>query len=85
MVSSLNSVRETSCYDDACPVSDAKIGESKESEQTDAMQTNIAKMKEMGIQDEGLARKALTVMNGDLQAAIDLIFSGWLGEDESAN
>ncbi len=42
-------------------------------------------MKEMGIQDEALARKALTVMGGDMQAAIDLIFSGWLGDDDSAN
>ena len=39
-------------------------------------------MREMGIQDESLARKALTVMGGDLQAAIDLIFSGWLGQDD---
>ena len=36
-------------------------------------------MREMGIKDESLARKALTEMGGDLQAAIDLIFSGWLG------
>ena len=45
----------------------------------------IYRMKEMGIVDEGLARKALQVMGGDLQAAIDLIFSGWLGQDDSAN
>ena len=42
----------------------------------------IFSMREMGIQDESLARKALTVMGGDLQAAIDLIFSGWLGQDD---
>ena len=42
----------------------------------------ISSMREMGIQDESLARKALTVMGGDLQAAIDLIFSGWLGQDD---
>ena len=41
----------------------------------------VKKMAEMGIVDEGLARKALQVMDGDLQAAIDLIFSGWLGEE----
>ena len=47
--------------------------------------SSLATMREMGIVDEGLARRALTVMGGDLQAAIDLIFSGWLGEDDSAN
>lgn len=46
---------------------------------------HLATMREMGIIDEGLARRALTVMGGDLQAAIDLIFSGWLGDDDAAN
>ncbi len=45
----------------------------------------IEKMREMGIVDEGLARQALKVMDGDLQAAIDLILSGWVGENESDN
>jgi len=45
----------------------------------------VAKMKEMGIVDEGLARKALQLMGGDLQAAIELIFSGWDGMDDSTN
>lgn len=45
--------------------------------------SEIAKMKEMGITDEGLARKALQIMGGDLQAAIELIFSGWEGMDDS--
>ena len=49
------------------------------------MAAKVAQMKEMGIVDEGLAMRALTVMGGDLQAAIDLIFSGWLGEDDTAN
>ena len=48
------------------------------------MDSNLARMREMGIIDEGLARQALVVMDGDLQAAIDLIFSGWEGEDDSA-
>lgn len=48
------------------------------------MDSNLARMREMGIIDEGLARQALVVMEGDLQAAIDLIFSGWEGEDDSA-
>jgi len=45
----------------------------------------VAKMKEMGISDEGLARKALQVMGGDIQAAIELIFSGWDGKDDTSN
>ena len=43
----------------------------------------LATMKDMGIVDEGLATKALELMGGDLQAAIDLIFSGWLGDETS--
>jgi len=50
-----------------------------------SLDSSLATMREMGIVDEGLARRALLVMGGDLQAAIDLIFSGWLGEDDSAN
>jgi len=52
------------------------------SSEEDTMRKNLQHMREMGIQDESLARKALTVMGGDLQAAIDLIFSGWLGQDD---
>jgi len=44
------------------------------------LSSQLATMKDMGIVDEGLARQALTVMGGDIQAAIELIFSGWLGE-----
>jgi len=43
----------------------------------------LATMRDMGIVDEGLAVRALQVMGGDLQAAVDLIFQGWLGEDEA--
>jgi len=43
----------------------------------------VARMKEMGIVDEGLALRALQIMGGDLQAAVDLIFSGWEGGDEA--
>ena len=50
-----------------------------------SMEANLARMREMGVVDQGLARRALEVMEGDLQAAIDLIFTGWLGEDDSAN
>ena len=44
--------------------------------------SQLATMRDMGIVDEGLALRALQVMGGDLQAAVDLIFQGWLGEDE---
>jgi hypothetical protein len=33
-------------------------------------------MKEMGIVDEGLVLQALQIMGADLQAAVNLIFSG---------
>ena len=43
----------------------------------------VERMKEMGIVDEGLALQALQIMGGDLQAAVDLIFSGWEGGEDS--
>lgn len=33
-------------------------------------------MREMGITDENVARQALQATNGDLQAALDLLFGG---------
>jgi len=48
-------------------------------------ESELAKMREMGISDETLAKKALTLMGGDIQAAIELIFSGWDGMDDSTN
>ena len=45
--------------------------------------SKVERMKEMGIIDEGLALQALQIMGGDLQAAVDLIFSGWEGGDET--
>ena len=41
--------------------------------------SQLATMREMGITDEGMAKRALEVMGGDVQAAIDLIYSGWEG------
>jgi len=41
--------------------------------------SQLTTMRDMGIIDEGLARQALTMTAGDLQAAIELIFSGSLG------
>ncbi|XP_052793688.1 ubiquitin-like protein 7 [Mya arenaria] len=40
------------------------------------MTGQIQQMREMGITDENVARQALQATNGDLQAAIDLIFGG---------
>lgn len=48
------------------------------------LSVQVARMREMGIADEGLAVRALQVMGGDLQAAVDLILSGWLGDDDAA-
>jgi len=45
----------------------------------------LTKMREMGITDETLAKKALQLMGGDIQAAIELIFSGWDGMDDTTN
>lgn len=47
--------------------------------------SQLATMRELGIVDERLATRALQIMGGDVQAAIDLIYSGWSGEDDSAN
>ena len=47
------------------------------------MASKVERMREMGIVDEGLAIQALQIMGGDLQAAVDLIFSGWEGGEES--
>ena len=41
----------------------------------------MATIREMGITDEGMAKQALEVMGGDVQAAIDLIYSGWEGAE----
>ena len=39
-------------------------------------QQQVEQMREMGITDENVARQALLATNGDMQAAINLIFSG---------
>jgi len=43
----------------------------------------VARMREMGIIDEGLAVRALQLNGGDLQAAVNLILSGWDGGDDA--
>ncbi|XP_052008454.1 ubiquitin-like protein 7 [Xyrauchen texanus] len=39
-------------------------------------QSQMQRLRDMGIQDEELALRALTATNGDLQAALELIFAG---------
>ncbi|XP_051953165.1 ubiquitin-like protein 7b isoform X1 [Xyrauchen texanus] len=39
-------------------------------------QSQMQQLRDMGIQDEDLALRALTATNGDLQAALELIFAG---------
>lgn len=41
-------------------------------------QTQMQQLRDMGIQDESLALRALTATNGDLQSALEIIFSGGL-------
>ncbi|XP_067275602.1 ubiquitin-like protein 7b [Pseudorasbora parva] len=41
-------------------------------------QTQMQQLRDMGIQDEALALRALTAANGDLQAALEIIFAGGL-------
>ena len=48
-------------------------------------QTLYLSFRELGITDTALARRALQIMGGDVQAAIDLIYSGWNGEGDSVN
>ena len=48
--------------------------------------SQIATIREItGIDNNELASRALQLMGNDVQAAIDLILSGWLGEDDTAN
>ena len=58
---------------------DNQPGQSADSDLT----SKVDRMREMGIVDEALAIQALQIMGGDLQAAVDLIFSGWEGGDEA--
>ncbi|KAL4227532.1 Ubiquitin-like protein 7 [Mactra antiquata] len=44
--------------------------------QMGAMTSQVQQMREMGITDENAARQALQATNGDLQAALDLLFGG---------
>ncbi|XP_042877168.1 ubiquitin-like protein 7 isoform X1 [Penaeus japonicus] len=42
---------------------------------------NLQLMREMGILDEDLSRQALQATNGDVQAAVNLIFAQWMADD----
>ncbi|XP_053405733.1 ubiquitin-like protein 7 isoform X2 [Mercenaria mercenaria] len=44
--------------------------------QRDSLSSQVQQMREMGITDENVARQALQATNGDLQAALDLLFGG---------
>jgi len=48
-------------------------------------ESQLATMRELGITDMDMATRALQIMGGDVQAAINLIYSGWNGEGDSAN
>lgn len=53
--------------------------------QANDLSAQLASMREImgGVMDEGLAVQALQIMGGDVQAAVDLLFSGWEGGDEA--
>lgn len=38
------------------------------------LQTQLQQLRDMGITDEALARRALQATGGDLQAALDMLF-----------
>ena len=66
----------------------SQAGQAQPSEETQGsadsdLASKVERMREMGIVDEGLALQALQIMGGDLQAAVDLIFSGWEGGDQA--
>ncbi|KAK7086349.1 Ubiquitin-like protein 7 [Halocaridina rubra] len=45
------------------------------------MDESLQLMREMGIPDEDLSRQALQATNGDVQAAVNLIFAQWMADD----
>ena len=61
----------------------AQAGEDTQDSADSDLASKVERMREMGIVDEGLALQALQIMGGDLQAAVDLIFSGWEGGDQA--
>ncbi|CAL4061223.1 unnamed protein product [Meganyctiphanes norvegica] len=45
------------------------------------IEESLQLMREMGIPDEDLSRQALQATNGDVQAAVNLIFAQWMADD----
>ncbi|XP_042209717.1 ubiquitin-like protein 7 [Homarus americanus] len=45
------------------------------------LEESLQLMREMGIPDEDLSRQALQATNGDVQAAVNLIFAQWMADD----
>ncbi len=45
------------------------------------MEESLQLMREMGIPNEDLSRQALQATNGDVQAAVNLIFAQWMADD----
>lgn len=45
------------------------------------IEEHLQLMREMGIPDEDLSRQALQATNGDVQAAVNLIFAQWMADD----
>lgn len=45
------------------------------------MEESLQLMREMGIPNDDLSRQALQATNGDVQAAVNLIFAQWMADD----
>lgn len=45
------------------------------------VEESLQLMREMGIPDEELSLQALQATNGDVQAAVNLIFAQWMADD----
>jgi len=62
------------------PTSQQQGGPSSSSTLAQQYQSQLKQMREMGIMDERLSILALRLSEGDVNTAVELIFSGWTGE-----
>ncbi|XP_068244639.1 ubiquitin-like protein 7 isoform X1 [Palaemon carinicauda] len=63
------------------PSSSSSSGGAPGSVQIPNIDESLQLMREMGIPDEELSRQALQATNGDVQAAVNLIFAQWMADD----
>ncbi|KAK3866414.1 hypothetical protein Pcinc_028056 [Petrolisthes cinctipes] len=63
------------------PSSSSSSGPPSATVQIPNLEESLQLMREMGIPDEDLSRQALQATNGDVQAAVNLIFAQWMADD----